>query len=126
MNSDEHLGACMLGEGVSEKVKLLAILSQDELEDFSDFWKVFSNGTRLNILYLLEQETLCVCEIAERLSMSHSAISHQLTILRKAKVIETEKKDKYVYCSLKNQQIREIMRMGLDIQNISLKRKERS
>ena len=58
---------------------------EEELYDLAERFKVFGDSTRIRILYVLFQSELCVCDLAEALQMTQSAISHQLKILKQAK-----------------------------------------
>ena len=60
----------------------------------SDFFKAFSDKTRLRILTALVTEELCVCDIASLLGMSQSAISHQLRFLKQARLVKSRKNGK--------------------------------
>ena len=66
----------------------------------SDFFKAFSDKTRLRILTALAIEELCVCDIASLLGMSQSAISHQLRFLKQARLVKSRKDGKTVYYAL--------------------------
>ena len=69
---------------------------EEVLFNLADFFKVFGDSTRIKIIYLLLKSELCVCDIAEILSMSQSAISHQLRTLRDAKLVKYRKEGKTV------------------------------
>lgn len=86
----------------------------DLLMDLADFFKVFSDSTRVRILVALSEETMCVCDIACLLNMTKSSISHQLRILRQANLVKTRKKGKNVYYTLKDDHVKEIISVGLE------------
>ncbi len=87
--------------------------SQDILMDLADFFKVFGDHTRIRILTALYQEELCVCDLVEVLGMNQSAVSHQLRVLRGAKVVKFRKEGKMVYYSLDDEHVRELLSDGL-------------
>ncbi len=85
--------------------------SQNEIEQMSSFLKVMSDSTRLRILTELMGSTLCVMHISERVGMSQSATSHQLAVLRKAKLVKMRKKGKTAVYSIADDHVRLIMDM---------------
>lgn len=89
------------------------MLPQMQFNDLSSLFKMFSDPTRLKILSVLFQEELCVCDIAALLEMSHSAISHQLSVLRANRIIKYRKVGKNVYYALNDEHIELIYNAGL-------------
>lgn len=85
----------------------------DLLVDAAELFKVFGDSTRTKILSALFTSELCVCDIAEILGMSMSAVSHQLRILRQTKIVKSRKKGKEVFYSLDDEHISEIYRIAL-------------
>lgn len=79
----------------------------------SDFFKAFSDKTRLRILSALVAEELCVCDIASLLGMSQSAISHQLRFLKQARLVKSRKNGKTVYYALCDDHIQTILAQGI-------------
>lgn len=84
------------------------------LDDLSDFFKVMGDGTRIKILWVLEKNAMCVNDIAVLLNMTKSAVSHQLKILRVAKLIRAEKKGKNVYYALNDDHVQMIFEKALE------------
>ena len=80
----------------------------------ADLFKIFSDPTRIKILYVLSESELCVCDIAEKLDMTQSAISHQLKILKQSKLVKNRREGKAVFYSLADSHVKTIMRQGLD------------
>ncbi len=99
------------GEAV-ERVRK-AMPDDDLLVDAAELFKVFGDSTRTKILSALFTSELCVCDIAEILGMSMSAVSHQLRILRQTKIVKSRKKGKEVFYSLDDEHISEIYRIAL-------------
>ena len=87
---------------------------KDELlGDLSDFFKVIGDGTRIKILWALDSNEMCVCDIANLLNMTKSAVSHQLRGLREANLVKFRKSGKEVFYSLSDNHVREIFEQGL-------------
>ena len=87
--------------------------SDDVLYDLADLFKMFGDSTRAKILSCLQHEDLCVGEIAEVLGMTVSAVSHQLRVLRGAKLVKGTKEGKEVKYSLDDDHVIKIMEYGL-------------
>ncbi len=96
---------------MGEKVSLL---KEADLAGARDIFKLFSNGTRLQILYILEQEALNVSQIVERLNMEQSAVSHQLALLRAGHLISTHREGKAVYYQLNDPHVLDILNEALE------------
>ena len=79
--------------------------------ELSDTFKVFADPTRISILYSLMDGELCVRHIADKISMSQSAISHQLKTLRSSRLIKARKEGKVVYYSLDDEHIEKILNL---------------
>ncbi|MBR3811001.1 MAG: helix-turn-helix transcriptional regulator [Agathobacter sp.] len=87
---------------------------EDELYDLAELFKVFGDSTRIRILNVLFEEEMCVCDIAEALRMNQSAVSHQLRVLKIAKLIKNRKDGKQVFYSLADDHVSTILAMGLE------------
>ena len=88
--------------------------TSEDLFSLADLFKIFADGTRIRILYVLYDTELCVCDIAEVLGMTISAISHQLRILKQARLVKYRKEGKTVYYSLADDHIHTILAEGMD------------
>ena len=86
----------------------------DILIDLAELYKIFGDSTRIKILYLLYEEEMCVCDIAASLNMTVSAISHQLRILKGAKLIKFRKDGKSVFYSLADEHVTSILAQGME------------
>lgn len=95
-----------------EKVKE-SIPSDTTLEKLANLFKVIGDKTRVKILHSISENELCVCDIAEVLEMSDSAISHQLRVLKEAKIVKNIRIGKNVFYSLDDLHIKEIFSFGL-------------
>lgn len=111
----EELLECEVNEIHPEKVEHIKkeMLTQEQFNDISALFKMFADPTRLKILSLLFKEELCVCDIACLLEMTHSAVSHQLSVLRSNRIIKHRKAGKNVYYSLDDYHIQMIYDAGL-------------
>ncbi|MFR5876014.1 MAG: ArsR/SmtB family transcription factor [Eubacterium sp.] len=88
--------------------------AETELYDLSELFKVFGDSTRIRILFVLFECEVCVCDLAEALSMTQSAISHQLKILKQSKLVKSRRDGKSVFYSLADNHVRTIIAQGLD------------
>ena len=87
---------------------------EELLYDLADLFKVFGDPTRIRILYVLSVEELCVQDIADRLSMTQSAISHQLRVLKQMSLVKFRRDGKTIYYSLADSHVATIMNQGLE------------
>ena len=93
--------------------------------DLSDVFKIFADETRLKILYALFDEEHCVFEISEKLSMSQSAISHQLRILKDSKLIACKRNGKAIIYQLVDEHVRSIIAQGYEhLSDLNMKNKK--
>lgn len=83
------------------------------LEATVSLLKGFADGTRLKILSLLREDEVCVHEIALVLGISQSAISHQLRLLRDARLVRSRKEGRHVYYRLADQHVRDLLENAL-------------
>ena len=88
--------------------------SEDELYDLAELFKVFGDSTRIRILFVLFEKDFCVCDLAETLNMTQSAISHQLKILKQNKLVKGRREGKSVFYSLADDHVRTIIEQGID------------
>lgn len=86
----------------------------EELFDLAELFKVFGDSTRIRILYILFESEMCVCGIAELLGMTQSAISHQLQVLKKSKLVRFRREGKTVFYSLADSHVRTILDQGME------------
>ena len=88
------------------------MLEDEEIFDLAELFKVFGDSTRMKIINALMCTELCVCDIAEITNSTPSAISHQLRVLKQAKLVKYRKEGKSVIYSLDDDHIREIFEKG--------------
>lgn len=87
-------------------------MSEDELGDLAELFKMFGDSTRIKILYDLFDGEKNVSEITEDLDMTQSAISHQLKILKTSKLITARRDGKAMYYRLADDHVKTIIAMG--------------
>ena len=86
----------------------------DELiYEVADFFKVFGDSSRVKLLDLLLQTEMCVSDIADKLDMSQSAVSHQLRVLRQSRLVKYRREGKTVYYSLDDEHVEDILKEGI-------------
>ena len=96
-----------------EKVNL-NMPSESTLINLSELYKVFGDSTRIKILYTLFESEMCVCDIAQVLGMTISAISHQLRVLKQARLVKYRRQGKTVFYSLSDDHVRLIIDQGIN------------
>ncbi len=85
---------------------------ENELYDLAELFKVFGDSTRIRILYVLFEAEVCVCDLAQALNMTQSAISHQLRILKQSKLVKSRREGKSIFYSLADGHVRTIIAQG--------------
>ena len=85
---------------------------EDEMYDLAELFKVFGDSSRIKILFALFSNEICVCDLAESLGMTQSAVSHQLKILKTAGLVKARRDGKQMIYSLAYDHVRTIMGQG--------------
>ncbi len=112
-NEIERCGFLCVHEEAVEQV--LDEMPDDEtLYDLAELFKVFGDSTRVRILFVLFESEMCVCGLAELLGMTQSAISHQLQVLKKAKLVRYRREGKTIFYSLADGHVRAILDQGME------------
>ena len=83
------------------------------IEDMSNFFKILGEPTRIKILNTLDNNEMCVCDIANVLNMTKSTISHQLNILRINNIVKYKKVGKEVYYTLDDEHVKKVFEIAL-------------
>lgn len=91
-----------------------SIPDEEILYDVAELFKVFGDSTRIKIICVLFKSEMCVCDIASILNMSQSAVSHQLRVLKNAKLVNNRRQGKVVYYSLADDHVKRIFDQGLN------------
>ena len=112
----ETVATCEVTHDHTDAVEKLENDMPDEelLYDLAELFKVFGDSTRIKILYALRQSEMCVCDIAQLLGMTQSAISHQLQVLKKSKLVKYRREGKTVFYSLADSHVRTILGQGME------------
>lgn len=100
-------------EALRERV-LKEMPDEESLYDLAELFKVFGDTTRIRILYALFEAEMCVCDIAQILNMTQSAISHQLRVLKQARLVRNRRVGKQIHYSLADDHVRTIIGQGMD------------
>ena len=114
--SAHDLEICTYVHVHSEKVQQIQELLPDEvtLNRLSELFNVFGDNTRIRILYVLFEDEVCVCDLANLLGMTQSAVSHQLRVLKDARLIKSRRDGKTVFYSLADDHVRSLLSQGTD------------
>ena len=90
------------------------LLNEDKSIDMAELFKIFGDSTRIKIINVLLDRELCVCEIANKINVSQSAVSHQLRILKGAKLVKYTKKGTCINYSLSDDHVKKIFMLGCE------------
>ena len=110
----KNLPMCDTYEAHKDVIDKIEMPSDEHFFDLAEFFSVIGDSTRIKILYLLFEGEMCVCDISEKLSMSMSAISHQLRVLKNNRIVKYRKEGKSVLYSLDDDHVKTIINMGVD------------
>ncbi|MGN1399769.1 MAG: ArsR/SmtB family transcription factor [Erysipelotrichaceae bacterium] len=91
---------------------MVELIDENELYDLAEIFKVFGDSTRIRILFALFDQEKSVSEIARELTMTDSAVSHQLKILKQSKLVKSKRCGKQMYYSLADDHVKTIIAMG--------------
>ena len=94
-------------EFIQKRMELMP--DQTDLYRLADFFKILGDSTRMSILFAIDGDPICVCDLSEMLGMTKSAVSHQLKILRQAELVTYKKIGKNVFYALKDDHVRDII-----------------
>ena len=114
--SFEHSECCQRTEIHEDLLTLVrnTLPSDDALFELAELFKVFGDSTRIRILYVLLEAEVCVCDLAEVLNMSQSAISHQLSILKRSRLVKNRREGKSMFYSLADEHVRTMLSQGME------------
>lgn len=116
MGKEVRMDSCncnVIHEDVVREVKE-KLPKEEILYDLAELFKVFGDSTRIKILCALFENELCVCDMATLLGMTQSAISHQLRVLKGARLVKFRREGKVVYYSLDDDHVKSIFHQGLN------------
>lgn len=112
MQTIDRCDCDVIHEDIVDKVKR-KMPPEESLYDLAELFKVFGDSTRSKILWALDEAEMCVCDLAYLLNMTQSAVSHQLRVLKQAKLVKNRKEGKIVFYSLEDEHVRQIFELGL-------------
>lgn len=112
-NEAERCGFLFVHDDVVKKV-MAEMPEESVLYDLAELFKIFGDTTRIRILYALFEAELCVCDIAQLLSLSQTAVSHQLRLLKGSKLVKSRRDGKTVFYSLADDHVRSIIGQGME------------
>lgn len=112
----EHAESCGIHHHHEDVIKKVeeSIPGEEDMYDLAELYKVFGDTTRIKILSVLRLQEMCVCDIADSLSMTQSAISHQLRVLKQMDLVKNRRDGKTIFYSLADDHIVGILDMGLE------------
>lgn len=87
---------------------------EDKLYDLAELFKCFGDSTRIRILFALFENEMCVCDLADSLNMTQSAVSHQLKILKQMKLITNRREGKSIIYMLADSHVSSIIARGIE------------
>ena len=115
-NNERKIESCngnIIHEDIVVRVKD-QLPAEETLYDLAELFKVFGDTTRIKIICALFESEMCVCDLSCLLNMTQSAISHQLIVLKSARLVKFRRKGKVVYYSLDDEHIKHIYDAGLN------------
>ena len=111
-NKSEYCSCNVIHKEVVENVKN-KLPKEETLYDLAELFKVFGDSTRIKIICSLFESEMCVCDLSVLLNISQSAISHQLRVLKSARLVKFRRAGKVIYYSLDDEHIKQIVDAGL-------------
>lgn len=111
-NSDDTAPVCT--QRHNHHIQMENMIDEENLYNLADLFKVFGDPTRIRILSALSNQELCVCDIAQALQMTQSAISHQLRVLKQIHLVKYRRDGKTIYYSLADSHVYTILAQGLE------------
>ena len=116
ITEEKEIDCCEAKELHGDRLKLVRekMPAEELIYDLAELFKLFGDSTRMRILFVLFESEVCVCDLAEALNMTVSAISHQLKILKTGKLVKSRREGKSVFYSLADEHVRMIVSQGME------------
>ena len=114
MSKNEFTCDCNIIHEEIVKQVLNKMPEENTFNRLAEFFKILGDTTRTRILYALDQNEMCVCDIANVLGMTKSSISHQLALLRRSGIVKCRKEGKEVYYTLDDEHVKELFEVGME------------
>ncbi len=99
--------------GLVDRVRA-ALPGDETLYDLAELFKVFGDSTRIKLLSVLMEGEMCVCDLAQMLGLSQSAVSHQLRVLKSAELVKFRREGKTVFYALADDHVKTIISNGME------------
>lgn len=100
-------------EDIIKKV-MQVVPDEESLFEAAELLKVFGDSTRIRIIFVLCQSEMCVCDIAKLLGMTQSAISHQLRVLKQARLVKSRRDGKTIFYSIADEHVKTIFYYAME------------
>ena len=114
MSRNEFICDCnVIHQDVVDKT-IKKMPEEDVFNKLAEFFKILGDTTRVKILFALDQNEMCVCDIANVLEMSKSSISHQLGTLRRSGIVKCRKSGKEVFYMLDDEHVKQVFEIGVE------------
>lgn len=114
MSKNEFICDCsIIHQEIVDKT-IRNMLEEDTFNKLAEFFKILGDTTRVKILFALDKNEMCVCDIANVLGMSKSSISHQLGTLRRSGIVKCRKSGKEVFYMLDDEHVKEVFEIGVE------------
>ena len=114
MPKNEYMCDCNIIHKEAVANVLNKLPSTTTFENLAKLFKLIGDPTRCRILFALDNEEMCVCDIANVLKMTESAVYHQLRLLRQSQIVKTRKSGKEVYYTLDDEHIQKLFEIALE------------
>ena len=114
MSKNEFICDCNIIHVNIVKDTLSKMPEDDLFNKLAEFFKILGDTTRAKILFALDQNEMCVCDIANVLGMSKSSISHQLGTLRRMNIVKCRKQGKEVYYTIDDDHVQKLFELGIE------------
>ena len=114
MSINEFICDCNIIHEDVVKDTLNKMPDQQLFNKLAEFFKIIGDPTRTKILFALDQNEMCVCDIANVLGMTKSSISHQLASLRKSGIVKHRREGKEVYYTLDDEHVKQVFEVGIE------------
>jgi len=116
MSCHDEVPRCDYIHAHPETIKMVEanMPTEELLYDLAELFKVFGDSTRIKILYVLFEHEMCVCDLAQLLNMTQSAISHQLRILKQNNLVKFRRDGKTIFYSLLDEHVHSILSQGME------------
>lgn len=114
MSKNEFICDCNIIHENIVKDTLSKMPEDDLFNKLAEFFKILGDTTRAKILFALDQNEMCVCDIANVLGMSKSSISHQLGTLRRMNIVKCRKQGKEVYYTIDDDHVQKLFELRIE------------